>query len=177
VTDEEARRPVGTTAGSFERLYENHVWTVYGFIGYRTAQREEAEDLTQLTFERALKAWHRFDPARASESTWLLSIARNLVIDHYRRTKPESVSPEQLPEVEDEAADAQPNLGLDPALESALTRLSDRDREVIALRYGGDLTGAEIASVLGISLANVQQIISRSLRRLRDELGERPGSS
>jgi DNA-directed RNA polymerase specialized sigma24 family protein len=45
--------------------------------------------------------------------------------------------------------------------------LSDRDRELVALRYGGDLTGPEIASLTGLSLANVQQILSRSLRRLR----------
>ena len=49
----------------------------------------------------------------------------------------------------------------------ALTHLSDRDREVIALRFGGDLTGPEIAAVLDLSLANVQQILSRSLRKLR----------
>lgn len=165
---------MGRTSQGFERLYEEHVWTVYGFIGYRVNRREDAEDLTQLTFERALKAWHRFDPAKASEATWLLSIARNIVIDHYRRAKPETIPPDQVPEVEDEAATGRPDLGLDPGLEAALSRLSDRDREVIALRYGGDLSGAEIAETLGISLANAQQIVSRSLRKLRSEL-ERQG--
>jgi RNA polymerase sigma factor (sigma-70 family) len=49
----------------------------------------------------------------------------------------------------------------------ALTQLSERDREVLALRFGGDLTGPEIATLLQLSLANVQQILSRSLRKLR----------
>ena len=53
---------------------------------------------------------------------------------------------------------------------AALATLSQRDREIIALRFGGDLTGPEIAELLGLSLANVQQILSRSLRRLRAEL-------
>jgi RNA polymerase sigma factor (sigma-70 family) len=52
-------------------------------------------------------------------------------------------------------------------LAAALARLGDRDREVIALRYGGDLKGPEVAELLGLTLANVQQILSRSLRKLR----------
>jgi RNA polymerase sigma factor (sigma-70 family) len=55
-------------------------------------------------------------------------------------------------------------------LAAALAQLGDRDREVIALRYGGDLKGPEVAELLGITLANVQQILSRSLRKLRSTL-------
>jgi DNA-directed RNA polymerase specialized sigma24 family protein len=54
----------------------------------------------------------------------------------------------------------------------ALSQLGDRDREAIALRSGGDLTGPEIAALLGLTLANVQQILSRSLRKLRVILDE-----
>lgn len=64
----------------------------------------------------------------------------------------------------------QVNLGIAPDLAEALARLSDRDREVIALRFGGSMNGPEIAAALDLTLANVQQIISRSLRRMRDEL-------
>src|SRR5579862_2463946 len=73
--------------GSFVRVYEQHVWSVYGFLAYRVRDRDLAEDLTQATFERALRAWSRFDPRRASERTWLLAIARNLLIDHHRRDR------------------------------------------------------------------------------------------
>ena len=76
----------------FLTAYENHVWPVYGYLAYRTTTREEAEDLTQLTFERALKAWARFDPTRASARTWLLTIARNALIDEHRRSRPEPVA-------------------------------------------------------------------------------------
>jgi RNA polymerase sigma-70 factor (ECF subfamily) len=162
----------GTTAeprDHFAEVYDEHVWHVYGFFGYRVKSRHEAEDLTQLTFERALRAWKRFDPNRASALTWLLAIARNLLIDHYRRSGPVPVDPlDDLPELVGSAED--PGIGLAPDLERALETLGDRDREIIALRYGGDLTGPEIAEITGLTLGNVQQILSRSLRRLRAQL-------
>lgn len=156
---------------AFQDAYDEHVWDVYGFLGYRVNSREEAEDLTQATFERALRAWNRFDPSRASVKTWLLVIARNVLIDHYRSDR--SASQRPLPEQDDAelpvagAVSDDPVLGPRPELARALDRLSDRERELIALRYGGDMTGAEIAEVTGLTLANVQQILSRSLRALR----------
>ena len=152
--------------GNFARVYDEHVWRVYGFLAYRLRNRDVAEDLTQATFERALRAWGRFDPRRGSETTWLLAIARNLLIDHHRRDRSalmEPVDERLLPAVPG------PEQRLTPSteLEEALARLSDRDRELLALRFGGDLTGPEIAHLLDLSLANVQQIMSRSLRKLR----------
>jgi RNA polymerase sigma-70 factor, ECF subfamily len=135
--------------------------------------RDDAEDLTQQTFERALKAWDRFDPTRAALSTWLIAIARNLLIDHYRAQAPgssdmplEEVDPAALPSVNGTGA----SLGLEPELAAALAALGDREREILALRYGADLTGPEIADLTGLTLANVQQIVSRTLRRLRSAL-------
>lgn len=150
----------------FARVYDEHVWRVYGFLAYRLRNREVAEDLTQATFERALRAWSRFDPLRASEGTWLLAIAKNLLIDYYRRDRSDRFEPidervlPTVPGPEERVAGS-------AALVEALAQLGDRDREVVALRFGGDLTGPEIAEVMDLSLANVQQIISRSLRKLR----------
>jgi len=161
----------------FARLYDEHVWTIYGFFGYRLGSREDAEDLTQLTFERALKAWGRFDPERAGVGTWLLAIARNLLIDHHRADRSDRVEPLDgglAPENEPAGGMPETVLGLDPDLEAALDRLDDRARELVALRFGGDLNGPEIAGLMGLSLANVQQILSRTLRRLRYELETAP---
>ena len=69
-------------------------------------------------------------------------------------------------------ATTEPDLGLEPDLERALSSLGGREREIIALRFGGDLTGPEIAETTGLSLANVQQILSRSLRRMRAVIDE-----
>lgn len=158
---------------AFAEFYDEHVWRVYGFFGYRLRSREEAEDLTQLTFERALKAWDRFDESHASANTWVMTIARNLLIDHYRRTVPprESLSEGELsdPALLTPGPDEQ-RLGLSPDLEAALGTLSQRERELIALRFGAELTGPEIAGLMELSVDNVHQILSRSLRRLRVEL-------
>ena len=161
-------------AAAFAQLYDEHVWNVYGFFGYRVRSREEAEDLTQLTFERALRAWNRFDSNRAGARTWLLAIAQNVLVDHYRTDR----SARHEPILEGEAGEArlghaeprEHGLGLSPELEAALTRLGGRERELIALRYGGDLNAPEIAELTGLSVANVHQILSRSLRKLQAEL-------
>ena len=58
-------------------------------------------------------------------------------------------------------------LGIDPELASALERLSRRERSVVALRFGAELSTREIAEILDLSVANVQQILSRALRQLR----------
>jgi RNA polymerase sigma factor (sigma-70 family) len=160
----------------FARAYEKHVWRVYGFLAYRLRDREAAEDLTQATFERALRAWGRFDPRRASESTWLIAIARNLLIDHHRRDH--SSRFEQIDErVAPTVSGPEERFATSPELIEALAELSERDREVVALRFGGDLTGPEIASVLDLTLANVQQILSRSLRKLRVRLETEAGAA
>lgn len=154
--------------GDFAQLYDEEIWKVYGFFAYRVACRHDAEDLTQRTFERALRAWPRFDPERATTGVWLLSIARNLLIDHYRADRSSRQRP--LDEVDEGDFGSEPpalDLGIEPELAQALETLSARDREILALRFGGDLTGPEIADMTGLRLANVQQILSRSLRRLR----------
>ena len=157
----------------FEQAYDDNLARVYGFFAYRVGSRDDAEDLTQQTFERALRAWDRFDSRRTAVGTWLLAIARNLLTDHYRAAVPESVSvplqdvpPGELPAYNG----AGPSLGLEPELAEALDGLEQRDREILALRYGADLTGPEIVELTGLTLANVQQIISRSLRKLREAL-------
>jgi RNA polymerase sigma-70 factor, ECF subfamily len=181
--DEQAqRRPARAAArGSRARpaarkeiaeLYEEHVWNVYGFFGYRVASRADAEDLTQLTFERAMRAWSRFDPDRASARTWLMSIASNLLIDHYRRDRSTGQEPIEDHLSRPELVSEDPDLALAPDLAYALDQLGHRERELIALRFGGELNGPEIAELTGLSLANVQQILSRSLRKVRARLEE-----
>src|SRR3954447_7293909 len=161
------------SADEFSELYDDQIWGVYGFFGYRVGRHDVAEDLTQLTFEKALRAWRRYDASRAAPRVWLFAIARNVLIDHYRRNGSEREEP--IGEEEDAVGvlGIEPGpgpLGLSPALERALATLDQRDREVIALRYGADLTGPQIAELMDLSLANVQQIASRALRRLRSEL-------
>lgn len=155
---------------SFSEVYDEHVWDVFGFLAYRLASRLDAEDLTQLTFERALRAWPRYDQQRSQPATWLLAIARNVLIDHWRAgalRRHERLTEDHeigsVPGPED-------SIGGNPHLQAALAALSDRDRELIGLRFGADLSGPQIADLTGLSLAAVQQGLSRALRRLRETL-------
>jgi RNA polymerase sigma-70 factor (ECF subfamily) len=174
---ESSRRP--SPSADLGDLYEENVWAVYGFFGYHRMARPDAEDLTQATFERAIKAWSRYDPARASPKTWLLAIAHNLLIDHHRRERSRRHTPADAA-TDDALLGSTPGpedrFELSPKLALALNALSEREREVIALRFGGDLSGPEIATMLDLSLANVQQIASRALRKLRVELERQSGS-
>ena len=160
----------------FLRAYEAHVADVYGFFAYRAGSRLDAEDLTQLTFERAWKAWGRYDERLASEQTWLLTIARNAYVDFRRRDRSQQrveFDEELLSEAEVPSGQpAEPRLGPSPHLAAAVGRLRQREREVLALRIGGDLETSEIARMLDISVANAQQILSRATRKLRRELGD-----
>jgi RNA polymerase sigma factor (sigma-70 family) len=152
----------------FSIVYDEHVWHVYGFFAYRLRSRADAEDLTQMTFERALRAWDRYDPALAAVGTWLVAIARNLLVDHVRGDRSAGQRPvDDLPEPLIPAAEDRHRIGIEPDLERALATLGERERELVALRFGGDLTGPEIAALTGLTLANVQQILSRALRRMR----------
>lgn len=157
-------------ADELPRVYRDHVDAVYGFLAY-SVDRVTAEDLTAATFERVVRSWKRYDERRGSERTWVLAIARNLLTDHFRAQRHRgAVSTDEHPALLDRLVD-----DLDPLTEHLsadelarlLAPLGDREREVLALRYAADLTSAEIAALLGLTEANVQQINSRSLRRLR----------
>jgi RNA polymerase sigma-70 factor (ECF subfamily) len=150
------------------RVYRVHVRHVYAFFSY-SASSSIAEDLTSQTFERVVRSWDRYDPARASERTWILAIARNILIDHHRRHV-ETVSLDEHPALLDtfgSRADLHSEaLGM-AGFAHWLESLGEREREILALRFAGDLTPADIGRLLGLSTANVHQIMSRSLRRLR----------
>jgi RNA polymerase sigma factor (sigma-70 family) len=156
-------------AEDLRRVYRTHVRAVHAFLAY-SVRADVAEDLTADTFERVIRAWDRFDPARASERTWILSIARNALTDHFRRSSHrQTVSTDEQPALLDRLSgdDALAVRVRVDGVKEWLEQLDERERLLVALRYGGDLTTAEVAEETGLSLANVQQILSRCLRRLR----------
>ena len=155
----------------FERLYEEHAQPLLAFLVYRTGNRPVAEDILADTFERVLKARSRFDPRKASEKTWLYSIALNCLRDNARKQAAESRALERAVPVP--AGDARPateEVEDRETLAGAMEKLSDEERESIALRYGADLTVPEIAKLTGEKLTTVEGRVYRALRKLRDEL-------
>jgi RNA polymerase sigma factor (sigma-70 family) len=161
-------------ADELHRVYRDHVSAVYAFFAY-SVSHHVAEELTSATFERVVRSWGRFDPGRSSQRTWILAIARNLLTDHYRQQR-HRVGPsiDEHPELAHDRTAAGEDLTdrqiAFETLKDWLGRLGEREREVLALRYGADMTTADIARTLDMSEANVLQISSRALRRLRKEL-------
>ena len=176
------RRRLTRTAEELPRVYRDHVDAVYAFLAY-SVDRATAEDLTAATFERVVRSWKRFDARLGSERTWVLAIARNLLTDHFRsHRRREAVSTDEYPALLDRLVDDPGPLTERLTAEELgrwLEPLGEREREILALRYAADLSTAEIAELLGLTVANVQQINSRSLRRLRslfesrDDQGQR----
>jgi RNA polymerase sigma factor (sigma-70 family) len=154
----------------FERLYEEHAQPLFGFLAYRTGDRTLAEDLMADTFERAMRARKRFDRRKASEKTWLYTIALNLLRDHARRKASEARAMNRVPHEESVSIDALAAVESREEVQRALTILSAEEREAIALRFGADMTVPEIAKLLGEPLPRVEGRVYRSLRKLREEL-------
>lgn len=154
----------------FERLFEEHAQPLFGFLAYRTGDRTLAEDLLADTFERALRARGRFDRRRASEKTWLYTIALNLLRDQVRRRASEARALERLPHEGHDAPDPLAGVEHRDEVQRAMGILSDEEREAIALRFGGDLTVPEIAKLLDEPLPRVEGRVYRALRKLRDTL-------
>lgn len=152
------------------RVYREHLDAVFGFFAYSVG-REAAEDLASITFERVVKHWRKYDAGLASERTWILTIAKNTLIDHYRRqSHRQTTSIDEFPLIAERLAQDEHPLASRLAAEGFagwLGELSDRDRLVLALRYAADLSGAEIAASTGLTEANVHQVLSRALRKLR----------
>ena len=155
----------------FERLYEEHAQPLFGFLAYRTGDATLAEDLLADTFERALRARARFDRRKASEKTWLYTIALNLLRDSARRSKTEARALERIPHETPSAPDDLAGVEHRDEIQRAMGILSDEEREAIALRFGGDLTVPEMAKLLKQPLPRIEGRVYRSLRKLRDELG------
>jgi RNA polymerase sigma factor (sigma-70 family) len=154
-----------------EALWHEHAQGLYAFLAYRSGDRALAEDLLADTFERALKASGRFDRRRGSERTWLYTIALNLLRDQYRRGAAESRALDAAGPP-DEAHDPTRHVDDRDAVQRGLAGLPEAEREVLALRFGAELTVPEVAQVLEISLTTAEGRVYRGLRRLRETFGE-----
>lgn len=161
-----------TVAGepSWDLVFAEQLPRVYNFLRYRLGSETLAEDLTSITFEKAWRHRRRYRRDLAKFSTWLLTIARNAAVDHGRT--------ERL-QVPLEAAENAPAAGTpedEAVLRSNFARLSallaglcDRDRELLALKYGAGATNRAIAQVTGLSESNVGTILYRAVATLRSK--------
>ena len=140
---------------------------VYAYAAYRLGDGPDAEDVTGETFERALRYRDSFDPKKGPAAAWLVGIARRCADDHLRARGQEI--PAEDDAIFDRLSDPGPAettpMRLD--LAEALATLGQRDRELIALRYGADLKAKDIAALLGQRINTVEVALHRALDRLR----------
>lgn len=157
----------------FDRLFAEHARPLQAFLYYRTGDRALSDDLLADTFERVLTARRPFDRRRASEKTWLYSIALNLLRDHVRRTAAGERALERVAAGETERSTYTPleHVEQRDAVQRGLAHLAPEEREAIALRFGADLTVPEIAKLTGEKLTTVEGRVYRALRKLKDDLG------
>jgi RNA polymerase sigma-70 factor, ECF subfamily len=161
---------------AWEELVRQHTRRVYGLCYRFTNSGQEAQDLTQEVFLRVFRTLRTFQSSEGSFGTWLARVTRNLLIDHYRRTRQERVTDsieEQLPVLEEEgaAASTRPDqvvAGREASeiLQATLQRLSPDLREAVILRDLQEMEYREIAEVLQIPEGTVKSRINRGRAEL-----------
>ncbi len=139
---------------------------VYSYVAYRLGDGPDAEDVTSDVFERALRYRDSYDDSRGEPLAWLLGIARRCVEDTFRRPVFEGGDPPDARSAENVEAEAVQRL----TVAAAVSRLDARAQDLIALRYGADLTARQIAEMLGLKTNAVEVALHRTLTRLRPEL-------
>jgi RNA polymerase sigma-70 factor (ECF subfamily) len=142
---------------------------VYAYVAYLVHDRAEAEDITSETFERALRYRDRYDPHKGEPVGWLLGIARRCVYDASLRPRHDAHH-----EAAGAAADPSETVVVRLELAQALSELSGPDRELLALRYGADLSTREIARLLDMKRNAVDVALTRARTRLRQRLQPPP---
>jgi RNA polymerase sigma-70 factor (ECF subfamily) len=169
-------RCLGGDETAWEELVRVHTRHVYGLCFRFTSSGSEAQDLTQEVFLRVFRTLRSFRAAEGSFNTWLSRVARNLLIDHYRRTRQERATDsieEQLPMMESIGAGAsvRPDQALagreaSEILNATLQRLSPELREAVILRDLQEMEYREIAQVLEIPEGTVKSRINRGRAEL-----------
>jgi RNA polymerase sigma-70 factor (ECF subfamily) len=147
---------------------------VYAYVAYRLGDGPDAEDVTSDAFERALRYRSSYDSRKGPPAAWLVGIARRAVDDHLSSHRPLTDA-----EVGERAAprDIEADAVRRIALGAAIAKLDVRDRELVALRFGADLTARQIGELLGMRTNAVEVALHRALARLRAELGEEPSTA
>lgn len=161
---------------AFGVLYDYYLPKIYRFVLFKVSHREQAEDLTHQTF---LKAWENvrsYKPMGYSFSSWLYRIARNNVVDHYRRRNLQTDIEEVAPE----------DLGIDDSLGTkieirfqweqvlvAIRGLSEVEQDVLIMRFVEDMPHQEVAKAVDKSESAVKVIQHRALKKLKVELSKK----
>ena len=169
------RLPPAASAASesFEALYRRSFTRVYAYVASLLRDRSAAEDVTAQAFERAFRKRRGYRASRGSMEAWLFGIARNAALDELRRSKRRAGledDPEDAGQVPVEEH-AERSLRRE-TVRAALASLSGEERDLVALKFAGGLSNAEIARVLGVSETNAGSRLHRTITKLREACHE-----
>lgn len=167
-------RAIRRDPDAFGELYDRYVDGIYRYLAFRVRNPTDAEDLAEQVFLRAWQAIESYRPTGRPFSAWLYSIARNLVIDHFRAARPNAELPEDTLAP---AGFAEPATILDQTLamdrfRESLQKLTSDQQQVIILRFIEGLGYEDVAEAIGKTSGTVRVIQHRALAKLRQLLEE-----
>ena len=162
----------------FETIYPR----IYAYIRYRVAAVQDAEDLVNVIFERAFTRYDQFDETKGQFSTWLFQIAHNMLANHFRSHERRSAwQSDKEPPIDFVA----PNASLEDQfikqeaviqLLRNIAHLSERDQEVISLKFAGKLSNREIGEIMDVKEKTVSVVLLRAIRRLKKQMDKEAAS-
>lgn len=171
---------------AWEELVRRHARRVFNICYRFTGNRTEAEDMSQEVFLRIYRTLPSYRPSFGAFPTWLTSVTRNLLVDHYRRTRRDRLTDSMddvMPQIENKESSARtPDKlalasELSEQLQQGLARLSPELREAVILRDLQGLDYSEIQTVLQVPEGTVKSRINRGrieLAKVLEEMGLRP---
>ena len=153
---------------TFEELYRRAFPRVYAYVATLLRDRSAAEEVTAQAFERAYRKQRTFKRERGSADAWLFGIARNAALDELRRRKRRAALEAEPEDAAAVTADEHAEHALRrETVRAALTTLEPSERDLVALKFSGGLSNAEIARVIGASESNAGTRLHRVIEKLR----------
>jgi len=165
---------------AFGALYDEYVDPIFRYVYYKVGNFAESQDLTGQAFLKAFENIDSFEMRDVAFSSWLYRIAHNLVVDYFRReSKRENVLIEEQPTAV--SAEGNPVDAVIADMESdrlyrALQKLTHNQREVIVLKFIDNLSNAQVAEIMGISVGAVKSVQKRGLLSLNKILSDSSGT-
>lgn len=155
---------------NWDSVVEDELPRLYNYFRYRLGDEAIADELTSTVLEKAWTKRRRYRKDRASFSTWLFAIARSEVVAYFRKrhiTLPISIAEQATGDTIENAAEQSQDLS---HLSRLLADLPERERDIISLKFGADLNNREISVITSLSESNVGTLLSRILRKLREQM-------
>jgi RNA polymerase sigma-70 factor (ECF subfamily) len=173
LVDAPQRDAIPPSLNAFAERYDQYFTRVFAYVFGRVHNVHTAEDLVADVFERA---YQKADSLRNEDafSTWLFTIARNIIISHGRKHGRETiVDPEVMREIAPASASVESEVLKKEELRAVAEMLRgfpQREQDIVSLKFDAELSNAQIAEIMDLSEANVRVILFRTLRKLRDQM-------